>query len=391
MSPAMHHSRWRNGNSSNNASTANGRYYEDQVSLGKELVSPCGLPWDTQTNMVSVALGLASKQCQNPGQQLLGMINPKGLLPPPPPPAAPPPKTKLKSAASLFVPKVAMGSQAPLFMPKGTEPAAPPAPTSWQPAAARQGAGNSCSGKGDIMDVIQRTFGTQLWDLSMVDCQSFSGDWYTSVGITIPASCHVATSQDAGAIAASQQATQSLALQSLTESLQDLSPKVIVSPSEDPAYLSVSYCGADRDMLCWEFSHHGHCPRGSTCRWAHAMIETFLINFMLAPLMPMQTEASVEQKNSSTVTSLPLTNMFEQSDAQKVGTSLVDIPDDTPWPDYIQGHGFSIPNADKEERVKTEAKEASKPILRSKIRSGRSWADIQEDSDDDEPFLPNWS
>jgi len=401
MSPAARYSRWQKGNSSHNVSKAKGHKFEEQDDLdvrSATTASTACSSWSTSDEDDRRWSNAGRRQ----GEQLLGMICAnskqanlkKKMPPPPPPPMEPPPKTRLQSGAALFVPKAAFAPEAPPFVPEGTNPMAPPSAPAWPPAAA--------SGKDCLKDVIFGTLGGEVWNLAMGDCQSSTGEFYTAVEITIPALsaslCHLATSDDPEEIAAGQQATQSMALQSLLESLQNLSPKMTVMPSEDGSQLSVEYCGADRDMLCWEFAHTCHCPRGSTCRWAHAIVETFLISFMLQPLMQwsgpeettqQQSEAEgapmgaslSEQSNSSTLPALPMTNIFEQK-----GSSSLDDPDDTPWPECVQDRSFGMKELEtaSAKAVEKESKAVTPVVRPRRIPSGRSWADIQEDSDGDE-------
>jgi len=337
--------------------------------------------------------------------------------PPPAPPLNSPVRTKLKSKASLFVPgQPALTSNAAAFIPQGIPQCnMPKAASPWTPPDGRPcGGGHGSSGKDCLQSVIQTTLGSELWDLSMVDYQSLDGtEWYTNVDVVIPAlnasMCHLVTSQDFEAISAAQQASQSMAMQCVCDALQNLGPKVTAVPSGDAPVLSVQYCEADKDYLCWEFSHHGHCPRGSTCHWPHAFIETFLINFILQPLTswgfgsptteaPNTAQGQVEmppppmankQNHSSTLPGLPLTN-FSSKTTDQQNDFFVDT-DETPWPDHSKELGFNVKvaNDDKPQITKTKSKDLT-PTLRSKNPSRRMWADIQEDSDD-EPFsLPQW-
>lgn len=328
--------------------------------------------------------------------------------PPPPPPAAAARtplkslKTKLTSKAALFVPggaggEVAMPAPAgPIMMPGGPTP-----------------------GKETLRGVIESTLGSELWDLAMVDCQGFTGEWYTGVAITIPAlsasMCHLATSQDAEAIANAQQATQSKATQSLLRALQSMSPNMVINPSDDASRLSVEFCGADRDKLCWEFSHFGQCPRYATCRWAHAMVETFMISIILQPLMdgmqwgmqcvqPPVSQATpspaagrwqpqrapAPPKESRTVAALPLTRI-----QHKGGYSSEDDDDNSNlWSQDLSRGALKQTPSRSEMKASTPSTSSgsSSPTntpsaAPRKPRVGRAWADIQEDSDSDDVTL----
>lgn len=333
-------------------------------------------------------------------------------VPPPPTPLNKPVKTKLTTRASLFVPgQMPLDSEAAAFIPQGNTPKTV---SPWTPPDGRPcGGGNGCPGKDCLQKVLETTLGTELWDLSMVDYQSLDGnEWYTHVDVVIPAlsasMCHLAASQDVEAIFAAQQAAQSMAMQKVCDALSKLGSKVTVVPSEDGSpQVSMQYCEADKDTLCWEFAHRGHCPRMSTCRWHHAFLETFLINFMLQPLTswgfgspttgtPNTAEGQAqmappmanEQNHSSTLSCLPLTNGAFKTTDQK-NCYLVD-PEETPWPDHIKEPGFNmkVANGDQPQITKTNSKELT-PTLRAKNPSRRMWADIQEDSDDELPR--SWS
>jgi hypothetical protein len=261
----------------------------------------------------------------------------------------------------------------------------------------------SC-GKNCLKDSIQSALGSELWDLSMVDLQAFDGHWYTNVDVVVPAlnasMCHLVTSGDMEAVAAAQAASQSMAMQRVGNSLQNLSPKVTVTPCEDSPQLSVQYCGADQDKLCWEFAQHGHCPRGSTCKWAHAIIETFVINFLLQPLTSfgfgsptteepnaypvqggMPAPVASQQKDSSTLPGLKLTSI---SNTNLADSDCQSDPDETPWPDHVEDKSFHVKaiGGSRQQIIEHSSKDVT-PTLRSRNPSRKMWADIQEDSDDE--------
>lgn len=372
------------GEPSYNSSKANGCGYKDNLDTCSTTAAstPCA-SWPTSEDDDRHLADVPQEQGQKQGQQILGMLcanNMQDMPPPPPPPPPLPSKTRLQSRAALFVPKSALASQAPPYVPMGAHPAAPPnALPSWTPAA-QHGGGSAVSGKDCLQNVIQSTLGSQLWDLSMVDCQSFTGEWYTAVEITIPAPM------------------QSHALQSLIQSLQSSSPNMTIMPSEDSSHLSVQYCAADKEQLCWEFTHKGRCPRRSTCRWAHAVLETFMISFVLQPVMqwvcdtamPLQTEVWAPPVQAPTVDAqvqyvpvlVPVEHLRDQ-------TGVYSFPDpaNRPWPDScVQEQSFTL-GSDKLQPV-TEELKGVKPVAPSRIRSGgRKWADIQEDSDGDEAIF----
>lgn len=264
------------------------------------------------------------------------------------------------------------------------------------------------TGKDVIKDAIQATLGSELWDLSLVDCDCGNGAWYTHVDVVVPALnaglCHLATSNDVDEIAAAHLTTQSMALQSICDALQNISPKVSIERfEENPSQISVQYCAADKDMLCWEFSHHGRCPRRSTCKWSHAILETFLINIVLQPLMNwLQSDATVADsmamgQNEAPAFSqtlpmgLPLTSIPSQPSGLPLTNISEPDPDDTPWPDHIKDHSFNLKVIDNDEpEVSVDLKDQT-PTLGSRNPSRKSWADIQEDSDDDECLMRQWS
>jgi hypothetical protein len=125
-------------------------------------------------------------------------------------------------------------------------------------------------------------------NVSIVDYTSFSGEWCTAVDVV------VVDSSDA----AKQTNPSEAAVSSLTQALKDLAPYVILNPDEHRAQLCAEFCTEPRDRLCREFSHFGSCPRGATCRWAHAMVETFMINIFVAPTV--QDEGTIEVPSTAT-------------------------------------------------------------------------------------------
>lgn len=341
-------------------------------------------------------------------------------LPQPPPPAQPPARTKLSSKSSLFIPGASTAQ------PTSFESQTPEAAPGWAPPDGRPCgglawgspeclpcgtsgvpcniAGDPTPGKDCVRDVIFNSLGSELWDLSMVDAQGFSGEWYTNVDVVIPAlsasMCHLVASGDTDAIAAAQLATQTAAMKSVCDALSAMAPAVTVTPPEGEALpqLSVEYCAADKAMLCWEYAHHGCCPRGSRCGWAHALLETFMINFLLQPLTnwgtsaetastctPSITEASSESSGShpeKEPVSLPLPS-GKQEETRRCCEENVETPTT----------GVADLQLSKKECKLKETKPLLTPTLRSQNPSRRMWADIEEDSEDEEGFmLPHtWS
>jgi len=332
---------------------------------------------DTQSSTTSVAPVENIKK-----QEQVACINKESehiALPPPP---APLQRTRLKKSAAFVPQGLTDCMEAPLFVPQSIGPTMPAVTMPPVPS----------EGKDWLMGVIQSVLGSELLDVLMVDCQSFAGDVYTTVDIIIPAMSashfHLVASQDTEAVAAAQQAHRVQAVQSLLQSFAALSPKVIVTPPppEGQSQLTVTHCGADRDHLCWDYSHYGTCTRMHKCQWAHAFVETFLINLILQPLdqwfedvpvapsstveseqkqgrwMPMRPPRSADNGN----TALPVTNMNEPSPPDQQAIGVVEDPEEKPV-------RKKLPMAEP-----TQEKIPS----RRRLLSRQNWADIEEDDDD---------
>lgn len=261
-----------------------------------------------------------------------------------------PPKTSLKSLKNKATPFVPSDDLGPADMPM--MPACLPTP-----------------GKDCLAGIIQNTLGGEVWNLNMMDGMSYTGEWYTAVEITIPelsaSMCYLGASGDAHAVAAAQESQKAQAIQSLTQGLQV--PGMTIQPFEQGVQLCAEFCMAPRDQLCREFSHFGGCPRGATCRWQHAVIEVFMINFVLAPLgqwgesieacsgerwqpsrppmPPRQERSSVDESN----------NEAESVDAKATPSKL--------------------------DNIKPLAPETRPRNL--SLTSPKRWCDIEDDSDDD--------
>lgn len=316
--------------------------------------------------------------------------------PPPPPPPLPAPKTRLQSKASLFVPKALAGAQG-----EGVQ---------------------HISGKECLRTLIQNTLGNQMLDFFMVDQQSYTGECYTNINITIP--CPM-LANDAESFASAQQATHSMATETVMQALQTLSPKVSFSRSQDGMGLSVQYCAADKDMLCWEFAHLGHCPRGSTCRWAHCAIETFMIMFLVTPFEnfapwgcgtditptpgvpvpqgnwqpqavpnaacvpcfappPAAPPPTMEEPCDRRIPlGLPMTDILDMPPSPNVET---DRSDDTPWPDFLQA-SFEV-DATKTQNSDNQTSKVAAPKAVTPKDSRVMWADLEDDADD--RLSPHW-
>jgi len=319
-------------------------------------------------------------------------------------PPSTPQKTSLrslKSKAKMFVPTGALDSLPDL--PDDVDPATLPPPCMPSP------------GKEALVPIIQKALGSELWNLNMMDCTDYSGEWITPVEITIPAlsasMCHLVASQDSEAIAAAEQANKSQATKSMTEALEDLQPDMVLLPDDQRAPICAEYCPADRRKLCQEFSHFGSCPRGGTCRWAHAMIETFMIHFIVAPLewgCSTETEgqpaADCEAKPAADAPESagrwqPKRPPMPPREETLAGLPLADVPANTQLPSLDDGltmescparltmqkapaFGMKEAGADKIETIKplTPDMRPKNPRLVSK----KKWSDIQEDDIDDD-------
>lgn len=336
---------------------------------------------DTQSSRKSDSSVQDSKK-QEP-ETLISKEGEQNMLPPPP---APLQRTRLKSASAAFVPQgLTDCTEAPIFVPQGIDPTMPAVTMPPVPS----------EGKDCLMAVIQSTLGAELWDLMMVDCQSFTGEMYTTVDIIIPAMsaahCHLVASQDTEAVAAAQQAHRIQAVQSLLQSFAALSPKVMVTPPppEGQSQLAVTYCGADRDQLCWDYSHHGVCTRMHKCQWAHAFVETFFINLILQPLnqwfvpagpspmveneqkqdrwVPMRPPVSADNGSTTNMNESPpdeqAIRAFRQAEQSKF--AVVEVPDEKP----MRKSAF-LPMAEP-----TEDKVPS----RRRLLSRANWADIDDE------------
>lgn len=282
------------------------------------------------------------------------------------------PKTSLKSLQSKAKPFVP--SEMPML---------PPPPTCLP-----------TPGKDCLAGAIQGTLGAELWHLNMMDCASYNGDWCTAVEITIPelsaSMLHLIGSQDAEAIAVAQQANQAKVVQALTETLNSLKPNMVIQPADHRASLCVEYCAADRSMLCREFSHFCSCPRGGTCRWAHAMIETFMINFILAPLA--QWVPVPEAMEPQMTKSKPTPSIRERCETERWQPSRPPLP---PREEDLSDAAVEKPRTAHDDacsalcprRVEDEIQPIRlAPDTRPKnprLVSRRAWADIQEESDDE--------
>jgi hypothetical protein len=227
-------------------------------------------------------------------------------------------------------------------------------------------------GKDMLAAAAHQALGSELWNLNMMDCTDYNGEWFTGVEIMIPAlsasHCHLVASEDPEAIEMAQQENQAKAFKSLTKALEDLAPNMVVQQADHRAQVCVEFCAADRNKLCQEFSHFCSCPRGDRCRWAHALIETFMINFILAPLS-WGTDLSAEKEAETH----SCTDETKQSRWQPQRPPMPP-PEDT----QIQKTVPPMKPLQPDHRPKNP-----------KLASKKKWSDMGEDSDDDAPFVFN--
>lgn len=147
-------------------------------------------------------------------------------------------------------------------------------------------------------------------------------------------------------------------------------------PADEGAHICVEFCAADRTTLCHEFSHYGSCPRGATCRWAHAMIEVFMINIVLAPLALLGEREVLPAASESNTTGRWQPSRPPMMPSQE---SLPTVPAETQC--------SALADSDvKADVVKVETIKPLSPDMRPKnprLTSQKKWSDIQEESDDD--------
>jgi hypothetical protein len=289
----------------------------------------------------------------------------------------------LKDKAKVFVPTVAVESEPMLFDLNVADPfMMPPPPCMPTP------------GKDCLAGVIQSTLGAELWNLNMMDCTSWAGDsWYTAVEVTIPAlnasNCHLMTSQDTEAVEAAQQANQAKAVESITQALNDMKPNMVVQPADHRAQICVEFCAAEREGLCREFAYCGSCPRGHTCRWPHALLENFMINFILAPLSwgPMQ---------ATTCEPTPaVTTPSSESRWQPSRPPAAPTPEKTLARKPVETQSSSLKDISKEIRKDSDdvpspcKSPMSKPLAADtrpknpRLAGKQRWSDVDVDDDDD--------
>jgi hypothetical protein len=191
------------------------------------------------------------------GRALLNMLNGKQsdeALPPPPPPPGPPPKAKLNSRACLFVPKQHLAP-----------PPAPALPSQHSQAAAA---------KVSVRCVIEGAFAQRLCSITMREMST-----HTEVEVVV----HPKPTEQYGPWAVDPLA-HSRALHLLMQAFKTLGSKAkAIEPSADQTQLHVKYSEVSSDKLCWEFAQYGSCPRPS-CRWEHAVLESFVVSIMVQPL-----------------------------------------------------------------------------------------------------------
>jgi hypothetical protein len=285
--------------------------------------------------------------------------------------------------AKVFVPTLEMDSDIATFAAECIDPSLMPPPCMPTP------------GKDIIVDVLHAALGSELWNLNMMDFTDYGGDWYTGVEVTIPAlpasMVHLVTSSDVAACEAAMQQNEKKALDSVTQGLQSLEHNMVIMPADDRAHIRVEYCAADRTKLCREFSHFASCPRGSTCRWNHAIVETFLIHLVVAPLTQWCFGDACEKDSNVAPAAIKA-----EGEASAEGRW---IPQRPPMPPaQMAVHSPRRTTADEEfftpkneaptGSPKHDAMTSLTPDSRPKnprLVSKKKWSDIQEESDDD-PF-----
>lgn len=216
-------------------------------------------------------------------------------------------------------------------------------------------------GKDCLAGVINNALGSEVWNLNMMDATGYNGEWFTGVEITIPALC--AADDEA------QQKNQSQVVQTLTKALEELAPNMVVQPADHRAQLCVEFCAADRNKLCMEFSQYCSCPRGDKCRWAHAMIETFMINLIVAPLA----WGTVTKDVKSVSAPCPKEPKAARWQPQRPPKAVETQKSPPSGPD----------SSSEEDVVQIQPMKPLLPPRRPRVSSRKSWADINEDSDDD--------
>lgn len=287
----------------------------------------------------------------------------------PPTPPVTPPRTSLKSLqskATMFVPTEEMTMMFP--------PPAPCMPT---------------LGKDCLAGVIHHTLGAELWNLNMFDVAMYTGEWSTVIEITIPAlsasSCHMVASHNAAEIDAATQKNHTGAVKALRKSIQNLGANWVIQDGNQSAHLCVEFCAADRTRLCRDFSLYGCCHRGDACRWQHAMLETFMINFIMAPLMGHQDYVGATPSRPSQQT---VTKHEEAAPA----TSGRWVPTRPPRPPVEETTTSLAPSSPKRETPAEPVKAGWRPLKElpkdtrpknPKLVSQRRWSDFVDESDED--------
>lgn len=161
--------------------------------------------------------------------------------------------------------------------------------------------------------------------------------------------------------------------------MKSRTPDMVLQPSEQPGQICVEFCAADKTKLCHEYSHFGSCPRGATCRWAHAMIETFVIQFILAPLGPW--ECSPDGQATQAPETMPA------SEPKATGRWQPSRPPMTPPVEEASAgqSDMSAEEGSSPKAVKMEAMKKLAPDTRPKnprLASRKSWADMDFSDDD---------
>lgn len=243
-------------------------------------------------------------------------------------------------------------------------------------------------GKDCLASVIQHSLGFEVWNLNMVDAvMPYSGEWYTAVEIVIPdlsgSMCRLTGRGDAEAIKTAQESCQSNAIQLIGKALADI-PGMVLQPTEHGAQICVEYCEANRSKLCREYSHCASCPRGPTCRWEHALLELFMINIVLAPTGQWGFEAAEAKYQSKDSPEHKKTGRWQPHRApmsppiEAAGETSRWVPSRPPMPPSESRNEAPAANVETIGPLPVDSRPKNPRLV-----SRKSWADLQDDSDDD--------
>lgn len=180
-----------------------------------------------------------------------------------------------------------------------------------------------------LANLISQTFGTDIWNVMMVNCEDYTGRSYTAVELTLPMCSEWS---------AAQVPQDQAALQNLRWNLNSVEGVQSAELSADGTALQMEYCPAGKERLCWDFAHHGFCPRPA-CRWQHVALENFVITVLLRaspvqkPIVAQGTNLGqagntmcvILQPNGQPAAQMAVQPVF-QVVPQQVGKAIVMIP-----------------------------------------------------------------